>query len=697
MLLFVDQFEELFTLVADNDDRQLFLRCLEGVADDASSPLRIMLAARLDFLDRLSETRAFSEEITRALVLLPAMGRRELEEALIGPLDLVNHQWEDQALIDTILDALESARNPLPLLQFTAAKLWDVRDSERKVLTRSSYERLGGIAGALITHADAVLASLTARERTLVRPVLRALVTEERTRAIVSMEEMHALAEDGDTIDYLLHRLAQARLILIDSGLGQGTTVELIHESLIDRWPTLQQWLAEDQDNAEFLTRLRAAAQQWDKQGRSDDLLWRGQSAADAALWLDKIQARPHAGEATSGTRLGARDRAYIDAVIRLFERSRRRRRRLIAAMMAALVVVTVTVSMLAIRAQREASRAERQAAIAAEQTVRAEVESMQARNASRIASARQMSADSTTVLALLREVEAPHIPPSWAELMHATLQRRIAQVVLLHPEASWSANFSPDGGRIATASMDKTVRVWNADGAGEPMILSGHSQGVLSVSFSATGRQLASASYDRTARVWNADGSGRPIVLSGHRSYVMTAAFSPDGSRIVTASWDRTARIWNADGRGEPQILRGHRAPVWSGNPAGDGGFDRSGTRVLTCSDDNTMRVWDVGDIDNPLMFHFAPIEEATSCVFAPDGLRIGSASHAGHTAWVWTDLEPPTDPNSHRLWSVTNYCLSVETRMAILGVSEESARANRQRCLERVEAARNSKAVLR
>ncbi|MEM9488567.1 MAG: serine/threonine-protein kinase, partial [Myxococcota bacterium] len=85
MVLFIDQFEELYTLSADNEERALFIRCLEGVADDAASPLRVILAARLDFLDRLAEDRAFSEEITRALVLLPAMRRSELSLALTRP------------------------------------------------------------------------------------------------------------------------------------------------------------------------------------------------------------------------------------------------------------------------------------------------------------------------------------------------------------------------------------------------------------------------------------------------------------------------------------------------------------------------------------------------------------------------------------------------------------------------------------
>ena len=76
-------------------------------------------------------------------------------------------------------------------------------------------------------------------------------------------------------------------------------------------------------------------------------------------------------------------------------------------------------------------------------------------------------------------------------------------------------------------------------------------------------GAPTASASSprpcDKTVRVWNADGSGQPLVLRGHDAAVYAAAWSPDGKRIVSASWDKTVRVWNADGSGQPLVLRGH------------------------------------------------------------------------------------------------------------------------------------------
>ncbi|WP_155798272.1 serine/threonine-protein kinase, partial [Sorangium cellulosum] len=143
-LLFVDQLEELYTLGAAPEERAAFVACLEGVADDASSPLRVLLAVRSDFLDRLAEHRDFMIGVTRGLWFLPPMGRADLREALTRPLGAAGYRFETAEMVEHMLDTLESTRSPLPLLQFTAGKLWDARDRARRLLTQASYEQLGG-------------------------------------------------------------------------------------------------------------------------------------------------------------------------------------------------------------------------------------------------------------------------------------------------------------------------------------------------------------------------------------------------------------------------------------------------------------------------------------------------------------------------------------------------------------------------
>ncbi len=732
ILLVVDQFEELYTLGADRDTREAFMRCLEGVADDASSPLRVLLSVRADFVDRVAEDRSFMRQIARGLWFLPSMAPSELQLAVRQPAQAAGYEFEP-ALIDTMLAALSDTRSPLPLLQFTAAQLWEMRDRTRRRITRDSYQQLGGIAGALSAHADTVIASMSARERQIARAIFTCLVTEERTRAIISVEELRALGAAGpnaqantkpitqanietgaqsnarddessspdstvdstadSTVDEVLQRLAEARLLLLetdfaDDARDHSATVEIAHELLIEHWPKLGQWLREDHEEGRFRARLRTAARQWHQHNRAEALLWRDQAAIEAMRWLKSWQRRERersdrayrsraASSASQGGRastesvmvrlsgvtmdqalehagLGEYDLDFLRTVAARYARTRRRRRRIIATAFAVISAVAIGVSALAVYASKLADTAARQAdeiaekaALAEQRAALAASESMQARNASRMAGAREyqsdVNSDPTLVLALVREMEpSAKLPTRWRELARWAMYRGVAQTVIGQPENIYMATFSPNGDRIATASGDKLVRLWRADGTGDPVVLSGHRDVVYSVAFSPDGRRVVSGSYDGTVRIWSADGVGEPVVLDGQGGVVYSASFSPDGEHIVTASEDKIARVWRADGTGTPTLLRGHRDIVlWAS-------FSPSGDRIVTTSYDKTARIWQItrdatkGGSGGGVIVAGAPRvlrghEKAVyAAAFAPDGERIVTAS-GDKTARVW------------------------------------------------------------
>ena len=317
ILVFVDQHEELYTLVPDPGERLAFTACLAGASDDPSGPVRVVVAIRSDFLDRAAEDRRFVEELTRGLVFLQPPSRAGLEEALTQPLEMVGYSFES-GVVHAMLDSLEATQGSLPLLQFTAAKLWDARDKQRRVLTRDTYLAMGGVAGALATHADEVLAGFSQPDQRTVRTIFQSLVTPERTRAIVDAAELRDIAPD---VDRLIGHLVSARLLVMQSrGEGAGA-VELVHESLIKSWPTLQRWLDENQEDGAYLAQIRAAAKQWDSKGRPEGLLWRAEAMEEARLWRSRYQ-----GE------LPQREADFLAAVIELATRATRRRRRAVVA-----------------------------------------------------------------------------------------------------------------------------------------------------------------------------------------------------------------------------------------------------------------------------------------------------------------------------------------------------------------------------
>jgi hypothetical protein len=376
ILLFIDQFEELYTQVADPRERFAFTACLAGVCDDVTTPLRLVLSLRSDFLDHVAEAPALMAELTRGLYFLASPNRDGLRDALIQPAQMAGFQFEVPSMIESMLDHLEHTPGALPLLQFAASQLWEMRDRDRRLLTADSYHRIGGIAGALASHADAVIAECSQREQTLVRALFLRLVTSERTRAIVPVGELYELSADPGEVHRVVERLVRARLLVgqtiaSTSGAPTGGTVEIVHESLIHGWPLLRRWLDETQEDAAFLEQLRNAARQWQIRGYAQDLLWRGEAMQEARLWHSRYR-----GE------LPDLQRAYLGAVFSLAARATRRKRVGVVAAMTflSLLVVAGGVGLYLIReAQKQtaaqARRVEEQLALTqvAEQNAKAE------------------------------------------------------------------------------------------------------------------------------------------------------------------------------------------------------------------------------------------------------------------------------------------------------------------------------------
>jgi serine/threonine protein kinase len=355
ILVFVDQFEELYTLVSDVDERRAFTACLSGIADDATSPIRVVLSIRSDFLDRVPEDERFMAELSQGLFFLTSPGREGLKDALVQPAEMAGYRFEAPAMVESMLQHLESTSGALPLLQFAATQLWEHRDTSRRLLTAQSYEDMGGIAGALASHADSVVAELPFQARALAHAVFLRLVTPERTRAIVSLEELRELTKDAAEIQLLTDHLVQARLLVVQTAGGStGATVEIVHESLIHSWPTLKRWLDEGQEDSGFLEQLRNAARQWQTKGRDSGLLWRGEVVEEAQRFQ-----RRYRGE------LPEVQRDFLDAVFAQSAKATRRKRAAVVGSTVFLVLLVAASAVALVVIRKSQQEAERQAVAA--------------------------------------------------------------------------------------------------------------------------------------------------------------------------------------------------------------------------------------------------------------------------------------------------------------------------------------------
>jgi serine/threonine protein kinase len=322
IVIVIDQLEELFTVCRSATEREQFAAAIAQLAASAHLPVRVVAAIRDDFLMQLDALPPLRAQLSHALVLLGNPLHRDLVRIVVEPARRAGYEMSDPELANDMVSAVASRPGALALLSFTALRLWQLRDRTFRQLTRSAYEAMGGVSGALVHHAEATFDVLGPDEQRLAREVFRHLVTADGARAQLSTDELRqrlATPRAGAVID----KLVAARLLALSETDGERTGeayVEVIHDALLDSWPRLQRWVREDVDGARMRDQLRIAARQWNDRVRPRGLLWRDDVLADLERWLRR--ARPVA--------LSELEAAFVDASRRHAGRAARLRRALV-------------------------------------------------------------------------------------------------------------------------------------------------------------------------------------------------------------------------------------------------------------------------------------------------------------------------------------------------------------------------------
>jgi WD40 repeat protein/DNA-binding SARP family transcriptional activator/energy-coupling factor transporter ATP-binding protein EcfA2 len=463
----VDQLEELFTTRRGEGERAAFLDTLVVLASDPKRRFVVAVALRADFYGRVAAFPEFATLLSANHVLVGAMKRDELAQAIEEPTARGGLQVE-RPLVDALVDDVEGEPGALPLLSSSLLELWQER--QESTLTLASYRLLGGLRGAVARLAEGAYARLDPDEQEAARALLLRLATEEDGAIVRRRVRLDELGEDP-TIARVLAVLTDARLLTVSE-----QTVEVSHEALLAEWPRLRAWLDEDREGRRVRAHLAASARDWVERGRNADDLYRGPRLAAAVEWADARPAEPTALE----REFLAESRAERE---RELAQQRRRNRRLVAvlAVTVVLLVLAVVAGAVAV-AQRHDARRKAAAALAGQ--VGAEAVS-------------QPRID----LAMLLAVQAVklHNSPQTESTLLATLLRSpsvIAEMASPIDSRPQRLVVSPDGRTVAVSDNNQTVRLY--DVATRSVRASLPDQGLTQpVAFIGDGSRFASYGFD--------------------------------------------------------------------------------------------------------------------------------------------------------------------------------------------------------
>ncbi len=278
LILLVDQLEELVSQ-AEEPQAQAFAELLRDMAEPGPG-LRVLATCRGDHLGRLAGLEPLSGLISSALFILGPLTEQGIRQAITGPAEAMGVTFELEELVEELVASTRlAASGGLPLLQFALAELWRSRPTDRAVITRAELEAIGGVEGALTSHADTVLASMMPGPRRAARDLLPRMISEEGTRRQLTVEEHAAHSPEAREA---MRALVKARLVVARE-TSAGGVYEIAHEVLVRGWDTLSDWLAEDADVQRVKARLGAAVREWEHLGRSREGLWSGKQLQQAS------------------------------------------------------------------------------------------------------------------------------------------------------------------------------------------------------------------------------------------------------------------------------------------------------------------------------------------------------------------------------------------------------------------------------
>jgi WD40 repeat protein len=653
MILFVDQFEEIFTQTSSERqaDRQAFLDLLTTAASLENGRVTVLCAMRSDFLPHCAPYAQLNALLNQQFFQLGALQPEELVRAVALPAAEVGLRL-DPRLVAKVVEDVGSEPGILPLMQFALKDLFEASQATSGVmeLTFEGYLQRGGLHKALQRHAEAEFSRLSASEQELAETVFSGLVEIGKgsvdTRRSARFSELVPAGTDPAKVQALVQQLADARLLTTDEAEGQEQVVFIPHERLLDCWPWLRRLVDENRQVISLQNDVNEDAQAWESSGFDPSYLYSGArlSAAQEKVQTKKLRLSQMADRfITAGIK--ARDAASL---------RRRRITRLTISGLAAAVLIFAFLAGWAFLAQQRAIRLQRisrsrelaalalnqvennrplaillaREALLTEQTTQAQDALRQTLLALPGSNIFQPEDGAEEVLAVSPDgklvIIIPGTSSAWfsVEAWDTTRAEKV-RTLELDSHADGAA-FSPDGRWAAVLGLNE-IKVWDTtsdrdysiDGLdvlpenlvfspdsgtlyllGTPTLAwdtaSGRQKYAMkahSLALSPDGQLLFGWDEAGGLGIWQAkDGSFLRSLQTDSQVSTEKAAFSPDNQRLLALQGGGDVRIWEVS-TGQQVLL--HQSPAWLDDVGWvkNGGIDRFLTREAASSE---VRIWD-------------------------------------------------------------------------------------------------------
>jgi len=676
MILFFDQFEEIFILQPLETRRQLAILLKKIIHSDLD--IKIIMGIREEYFARLIEFEKVIPDILSNRIWVRNMSGMQAEKVIVNPCQVCGVEIEPDVPKQVIAELSQGKEGvELPYVQVVMDNLFGravERDPDHPHIRSADFTIQGGVKNILSNFIEDQIKDMSDVEKT--KQVLKSLITSEGTKRILNIGGIaDASSNYGEAIELamlqeILRELVTRRILREDP---DNALYELRHDTLAF---TILKWMSGIEQE---LMEVRQTLENRFREYQARNTLLDASALGYIAPYESRLRLKPE----------------MLDFIEKSKKEAAKKRRRILTAVGVAVAVFVLAVSVLggfgylkSIEATNQSIEANKQAKEAITQKAFAEAKLIEARHnmglvynekAERAIENKNFNAGRLYALHALNSFDLELAGEEKSKAIGMVLSHPDYPIIFSTPDGShhdgagMSVSFSPDGKTLASGFWDKTIRLWDVETGKEKSLLSGHTDYVWSVCFSPDGKTLASGSWDKTIRLWDVETGKEKSLLSGHTNTVNSVCFSPDGKTLASGSREKTIRLWDVETGKEKSLLSGHTDYVWSVC------FSPDGKTLASGSGDNTIRLWDVetGKEKSQLSGH---TDAVMSVSFSPDGKTLASGSDdrtirlwdvetgkeksllSGHTDYVWSVCFSPdgktlasgSRDKTIRLWDV-------------------------------------------